>query len=312
MTFQTGIIKGEAAAESNKELRNILTIDVEDYFQVSAFEQIIARCQWDRFESRVERNTQKILELMAKRRVLATFFVLGWVAERFPRLVEAIHSLGHEIACHGYSHKLVYQQTPEEFLEETRRAKTVLEDIIGVTVVSYRAASYSITQKSSWALEILAKAGFKYDSSIFPIAHDRYGVPRASRHPFRFKLVDGLELIEFPMSTVRLFGTNLPVAGGGYFRLLPYPVTRAAIRRLHRIDHLPLNFYLHPWEFDPEQPRQPASRISRFRHYLNLHKTEARFQKLLEEFCFAPLSSVAPSLQYTDMNLSQLFGPCGA
>lgn len=288
--------------------QNILTIDVEDYFQASAFDRCVLRSHWDQLESRVEKNTLKILGMLEARSISATFFVLGWVAKRHPGLVNALHSAGHEVGCHGYSHRLVFEQTPNEFRQETRKAKALLQDIIGAAVWSYRAASYSITRRSAWALEILAEEGFRYDSSIFPIVHDRYGIPTAPRGPFHVQLSNGAGLVEFPMSTVRMFGMNLPVAGGGYFRLLPYSVTCAAIRRLHRMDKLPLNFYLHPWELDPDQPKQPVGGLTRIRHYLNLHKTVQRFEQLLNDFSFAPLRSVAASLEYPSVTSSQLFG----
>ncbi len=282
-------------------MRNILTIDVEDYFQVSAFSPHISRTSWDQFESRVEQNTARVLACMARKGTKATFFVLGWVAERYPQLVKVIQAEGHEVACHGYSHCLVYEQTPREFRGETRRAKAVLEDITGCAVCSYRAASYSITRKSAWALQILAEEGFKYDSSIFPIVHDRYGIPDAPRHPIRIKLASGYELLEFPLSTLKLWGLNLPISGGGYFRLFPYMLTHLCIRRLNKMDALPVIFYLHPWEFDPDQPVQKVGRLSRFRHYLNLHKTEARFERLLASFEFAPLVTVAAETLFAEV-----------
>ncbi|PYV39913.1 MAG: polysaccharide deacetylase [Acidobacteria bacterium] len=292
-------------------MRNILTIDVEDYFQVSDFDQFILKSQWDHFESRVEKNTLKILKILSRENVKGTFFILGWIAERYPQLVKTIHFEGHEVACHGYSHRLVYEQTPEEFRKESRVAKAILEDIVGTPVLSYRAASYSITRRSGWALEILAQEGFKYDSSIFPIVHDRYGIPRAFRQPHVLNFWNGLELIEFPMSTLRLFGMNLPVGGGGYFRLFPYALTRAAIRRLNREDKLPVVFYLHPWEFDPQQPVLATMGLSRFRHYLNLSQTEFRFCRLLNDFNFTSLSSAAASLHFDHQDVQQLLGICG-
>jgi polysaccharide deacetylase family protein (PEP-CTERM system associated) len=287
-------------------MRNVVSIDLEDYFQVSAFDSVIPRSQWDKFASRVERNTQILLELFSRRQVKATFFVLGWIGERHPSLIRKICSLGHEVACHGYSHKLIYQQTPEEFREETRRAKALLEDLVGSPVCAYRAASYSITKRSLWALDILAEEGFLLDSSIFPIVHDRYGIPDACRRPFRIKLRNGMELTEFPISTIRMFGINLPVAGGGYFRLLPYQITKAAIQYLNRRERLPVIFYLHPWEFDPDQPVQPVKGLSRYRHYLNLHKTEPRFLQLLSDFTFSPLRAVADSMDFKSLTVQDL------
>lgn len=293
-------------------LLNILSIDVEDYFQVSAFDSIVERSQWDRYESRVERNTQKILEQLSLREVKGTFFVLGWVAEKFPSIVRSIHKEGHEVACHGYSHRLVYEQSPQEFRQETRRAKKLLEDISGVALLSYRAASYSITRKSAWALEILAEEGFIYDSSIFPVYHDRYGIPEAPRVPHRLALRNGQELVEFPISTIRLLGMNLPMSGGGYFRLLPYSLTKLAVHRLNKTDGLPLVFYLHPWEFDPEQPLLPVRGLSRFRHYLNLDSTRTRFDHILQDFRFAPLTAVAAAAMSSfSVDTSQYFKPSG-
>jgi len=287
-------------------MRNVVSIDLEDYFQVSAFDSVIPRSQWDKFASRVERNTQILLELFSRRQVKATFFVLGWIGERYPHLIREISNLGHEVACHGYSHKLIYQQTPEEFRGETRRAKALLEDLVGSKIYAYRAASYSVTRRSLWALDILAEEGFLFDSSIFPIVHDRYGIPDACRRPFRIKLRNGMELTEFPISTIRMFGINLPVAGGGYFRLLPYQITKAAIQHLNRRERLPVIFYLHPWEFDPEQPVQPVKGLSRYRHYLNLHKTEPRFLQLLSDFTFCPLRAVADSMDYESLTVQDL------
>jgi len=281
---------------------------VEEYFQVSAFSEYVPLSQWDQFQTRVERSTHTILDRMAQGGVKGTFFVLGWVADKYPQIVRAIHSEGHEVACHGYSHRLVYEQTPDEFRGETRRAKAILEQSAGCQVISYRAASYSITKQSVWALQILAEEGFENDSSIFPIVHDRYGIPSALRCPTVLDLEGGFSLTEFPMSTLNRYGLNIPISGGGYFRLFPYSVTRAAIRRLNQVDNLPLVFYLHPWEFDPEQPRQPVGRVSRFRHYLNLHKTEPRFVRLIEDFDFAPLAAVGRSLSLSRMSLDAFLG----
>ncbi|MEW5977979.1 MAG: XrtA system polysaccharide deacetylase [Acidobacteriota bacterium] len=278
-------------------MENILTIDVEDYFQVSAFESHVAREHWSRFQPRVEQNTEKVLCLLEQHKVKATFFVLGWVAERCPELVRRIQLEGHEVASHGYSHRLVYEQNVIEFREETRQSKQVLEDLIGCEVVSYRAASYSVTRDSLWALEVLAEEGFLFDSSIFPIIHDRYGIREFPRRPSRIRLRNGLKLTEVPLSTVRLWGANLPIAGGGYFRLFPYWLTKAGIQHLNAKDELPVIFYLHPWEFDPDQPSLKGPIGSRIRHYLNLKKTESRFENLLRDFAFAPLKRVVSELK---------------
>jgi len=267
---------------------NALTVDVEDYFHVSALAPSIHRDTWGTREPRVAANTHRLLELFGQAGVRATFFVLGWVAERHPQLVRDIAAARHEIACHGYSHRLVYDQSPEEFREETLRSKRLLEDSIGAAVHGYRAASYSITRRSLWALDILAEAGFAYDSSIFPVRHDRYGIPDAERKPHRMKTPGGASIVEWPLAAAPVLGMRLPVAGGGYFRLLPYAVSRWGLASINRREGQPFIFYLHPWEIDPHQPRVPARWLSRFRHYTNLHKCEARLRRLLGEFRFGP------------------------
>jgi polysaccharide deacetylase family protein (PEP-CTERM system associated) len=267
---------------------NALTVDVEDYFHVSALAPSIARDSWDARESRVVRNTHRLLDLFGQFRVRGTFFVLGWVAERHPQLVRDIARGGHEVACHGFSHRLVYEQSPEEFREETLRSKRFLEDTIGAAVLGYRAASYSIVQRSLWALDILSEAGFAYDSSIFPVHHDRYGIPGAERNPHRMATPTGRSIVEWPLAAASVFGVRLPVAGGGYFRLLPYALSRWGLASINRRDQRPFMFYLHPWEIDPGQPRVRASWLSRLRHYTNLDKCEARLRRLLAEFEFGP------------------------
>ena len=270
---------------------NAMTVDVEDYFQVSAFEDRISRAQWDGFESRVCRNTARLLEMFDRAGVRATFFVLGWVAERFPGLVRQIHGAGHEIASHGYSHRLVYDTTPEEFCLDLRRARAALEAAANVPVTGYRAPSYSITRQSLWALDVLVSEGYVYDASIYPIHHDRYGIPDWSRDIQRVDRPGG-SLWELPGSTVRWAGTNFPIGGGGYFRLLPYGWTRRGFQRLNTVERRPAMFYLHPWEIDPDQPRIAGSGLSRVRHYRNLDKTEERLRRLLAEFRFGPVSEV--------------------
>jgi len=270
---------------------NAMTIDVEDYFQVSAFDAVVRREAWADFPSRVVANTEKILAIFAEHRVKATFFVLGWVAERFPSIVASIAAAGHELASHGFNHRLVYEQTPEAFREDVRRAKALIEDQAGQAVRGYRAPSYSITRKSLWALDVLVEEGYAYDASIFPIRHDRYGIPDAPRHPHSLKRAAG-DLTEAPPSTVRMGSMNLPVAGGGYFRLLPYGWTRWGIARINGGEKQPAIFYLHPWEIDPEQPRLQASALSRFRHYRHLDKTEGRLKRLLGDFRFGRLDAV--------------------
>lgn len=273
---------------------NAMTIDVEDYFQVSAFDDVVSRDSWDTMPTRVVANTERLLAIFDEHRVKATFFVLGWVADRFPALVSAIAEAGHELASHGYAHRLVYDQTPDTFREDVRRAKRLIEDRSGQPVLGYRAPSYSITRRSLWALDVLVEEGYTYDASIFPIRHDRYGIPDAPRHTHPMSRAAG-PLTEAPPSTVRLASMNLPVAGGGYFRLLPYQWTRWGIGRINKKEGKPAIFYLHPWEIDPDQPRLQASALSRFRHYRNLDKTEPRLRRLLSEFHFAPLATIVDS-----------------
>jgi len=351
---------------------NILTIDLEDYFQVHAFSDVIKFEDWGDYESRIERNTDRILEILSEaghnsnfktqnskldhsityslnnlftQKAQATFFVLGWNAERYPGLVQRIQKEGHEIACHGYAHKLIYTQSKEEFRQDIRRAKAVLEDMTGKEVIGYRAPSYSITSKSQWAFEVLLEEGFKYDSSIFPIHHDFYGLPTAPRFPFVISLngdnkfefsflnvelnptqnstlithnsqlktqnsafkpqssvlkkdstlntQNSKFIIEFPISTVKLLGQNVPVSGGGYFRLFPYPLVKAALKSINEEENKPFIFYLHPWELDFEQPRIKEVRLrSRFRHYVNLDRTEIKFRKLLGDFQFSTIQQI--------------------
>ena len=361
---------------------NILTIDLEDYFQVHAFSRVIRFEDWDKFECRIERNTDRLLDILnvatqnsqlniqnsnlghlathspnnsLTQRVKATFFVLGWIAERYPGLVRRIQKEGHEIACHGYAHQLVYTQSRDAFRQDVKRAKSILEDITGSEVIGYRAPSYSITSKSQWAFEVLVEEGFKYDSSIFPIRHDFYGIPNAPRFPFvislnknnnfefsmlnceskttqnsdfspqssvlevnssthslinpssdiskrqhgstaalsnllTHSLINPRALIEFPISTVKVFGQNVPISGGGYFRLFPYSLIRRGLKSINQKENKPFIFYLHPWELDFEQPKIKEVRLrSRFRHYVNLNKTESRFRKLLEDFQFSTI-----------------------
>lgn len=267
-------------------VNNYLTIDVEDYFQVSAFEDIIDSASWDTMEDRVLHNTEKILKLLAEYRTKATFFIVGWIAEKHPQLIKAIHDQGHSIGVHSYWHRKVYDLSPDEFRQDTFKAKSLLEDIIGTHVLGYRAPSYSITNKSLWALDILKELGFTYDSSIFPIYHDTYGIPDAPR--FTYCHPNGL--IEYPISTALIFGRKIPVSGGGYFRLFPYFFTRYTLRTINSDENKPFVFYFHPWEIDPEQPRmQHAKLLSRFRHYNNLQTTSARLRRLLADFPFEPL-----------------------
>ena len=270
---------------------NAMTIDVEDYFQVSAFDDVVKRDEWEARPSRVVSNTMRLLQLFDDYSVKSTFFVLGWVADRFPGLVRDIAAAGHELASHGYAHRIVYSQTPHEFREDVRRAKGTIENVSAQVVSGYRAPSFSITKNSLWALDVLVEEGYRYDASIFPIRHDRYGIPDAPRHRHVLTRPGGT-LTEAPGSTVRVLGSNLPVAGGGYFRILPYWWTKWGIARLNRTEQQPAIFYLHPWEIDPGQPRLHASRLSRFRHYRNLDKAEPRLKRLMTDFRFGMLKDV--------------------
>jgi polysaccharide deacetylase family protein (PEP-CTERM system associated) len=271
---------------------NALTVDVEDYFHVQAFADVILPNQWSQYPLRVENNTRRLLEMFGRRGIRATFFVLGWVAEHCPALVREIALAGHEIGCHGYNHQMIGRADEKEFREDIHRAKAILEELSGASVRCYRAPSYSVTTRTLWALDILHHAGFEYDSSIFPVAHDQYGIPDAPRFPHYRSLGDGRRILEFPPSTLSLYGANLPISGGGYFRLFPYGLTAWALRRINEKEAQPAMFYLHPWEIDPAQPRIAASWRSRFRHYQNLHSTEEKLARLLEEFSWAPLTEV--------------------
>jgi polysaccharide deacetylase family protein (PEP-CTERM system associated) len=280
----------EASPVTSKVV-NAFTVDVEDYFQVSAFEPYIDRSTWPDYEQRVVHNTQAVLELLGRFAVRATFYILGWVAERHPRLVREIAEAGHEVGCHSYWHRLVYELQPEDFRADLRRARQAIQDAAGVPVMTYRAPSFSVTAASLWALDILAEEGFRSDSSVFPIYHDRYGIPGARRTVHELTTPRG-SLWEFPPSVVRLAGINLPVSGGGYFRLYPVALSRHLLRRINK-EAEPFVFYIHPWELDPGQPRLKfGSPTTRLRHYLNLERTQARLERLLAEFRFEPISSV--------------------
>ncbi len=262
-------------------ITNALTIDVEDYFQVSAFAPYIRRDEWDARECRVERNVERILAMLAARDVKATFFTLGWIAERYPHVVRDIVAQGHELASHGYGHERASDLSPEAFREDVTRAKRLLEDLGGVAVQGYRAPSFSIGTGNLWALDELARAGYRYSSSIYPIRHDHYGMPESPR--FAYPLDSGL--LEVPVTTVRMFNRNLPSSGGGYFRLLPYALSRWMLRRVNREDRESAVFYFHPWEIDAGQPRIPGiDAKTRFRHYVNIPRVETRLQQLLADF----------------------------
>jgi polysaccharide deacetylase family protein (PEP-CTERM system associated) len=283
---------------------SIISVDVEDYFHVEAFAQVVDRNNWGAYASRVERNTERILDLFDERQIKGTFFVLGWVAERYPHLVRRIAERGHEPACHSYWHRLIYKLTPEDFREDTLRAKNCIEQAAGAPIYGYRAPSFSITGRSVWALDVLAQLGFRYDSSVFPVKHDTYGVPDAPRRPFRIETPFG-PIVEFPMATFRFgSGPNFPIAGGGYLRMLPFSYTRMGVRRAWS-EGLPVVSYIHPWEIDPEQPRINASLKSRLRHYTNLGKTEVRLRKLLAlgeftSFRDSGLADSAPSFSFKE------------
>jgi polysaccharide deacetylase family protein (PEP-CTERM system associated) len=299
MPSNRGSNNSESIGES---IVNALTVDVEDYFQINAFSKVVRYDDWPKFESRVERNTHRILDILDGRipgrpdPIRGTFFIVGWVAERFPGLVREIQARGHEAACHGYAHQVIFGQTRDQFREDVKRAKGVLEDITGEQVLGYRAPTYSITRKTLWALDVLHDLGFRYDSSIFPIKHDVYGFPEAPRFMFPFSCKNGNDpatIIEFPITTFRIFNYNLPISGGGYFRLYPYPVTRKLLRSINAGEGQPFIFYLHPWELDHEIPKvSGVGSRSMFRTYVNLHETEGRFQQLLRDFRFAPMKNL--------------------
>jgi polysaccharide deacetylase family protein (PEP-CTERM system associated) len=270
---------------------NAMTVDVEDYFQVSAFESTIDRQQWEHLPHRVEQNTNKILDLFAKHEVKATFFCLGWVAERYPSLIQRIVNEGHELASHGYQHTRVTEQTPEQFSEDIRLSKRILEDISGRPIIGYRAASYSICAQNLWALEILEQEGFLYSSSIYPVKHDLYGMPDAPR--FAFNPKNAGSLLEIPITTLNIFGRNWPCGGGGFFRLYPYSFSKWAYTQINNREKQAGIFYFHPWEIDMDQPRQQnLSFKSRFRHYLNLEKMENRLTNLLNDFSWSSMQNV--------------------
>ena len=271
---------------------NVFSVDVEDYFQVSAFEGHVPRTKWDDYPSRVVASTQRLLHLLGRRDIQGTFFILGWVARKFPRLVQAIHAAGHEIGSHSYWHRLIYTQTPQEFRQDLRESKRVLEDIIQSPVEAFRAPSFSITRRSLWALEILAEEGFRTDSSVFPTRHDRYGIPGARPEIHALATASG-SVTEFPPTIVQWWRMALPAGGGGYFRLYPYALTHALLRRVNGRHGRPFMFYVHPWEVDPGQPRLPVgSRLSRFRHYVNLKNTEQKLERLLSHFKFGRMCDV--------------------
>ena len=280
-----------ATQSPDTEVQNVFSVDVEEYFHDETFRQLVSQDQWEGLQQRVEPSTRLLLEMLEGFEVRGTFFVLGWVAERNPGLVKDIHASGHEVAIHGYDHRPVFVLDRDEFREDIRKAKGIVEDLIGEPVLGYRAPTFSIVDETRWALDILAEEGIRYDSSVFPIVHDRYGIPDADRFPY-IERVSGRELIELPMSTVRLFGRNLPFAGGGYTRLLPMSFVRWGMRRLVDREQRPMVLYVHPWEVDPDHPVLGVGRLGRTRHYHGLSKVEPRLRELLSRFRFGTAREV--------------------
>ncbi|MDA1164699.1 MAG: DUF3473 domain-containing protein [Planctomycetota bacterium] len=271
-------------------LTNAMTVDVEDYFHVSGFADRISKSDWDSMPSRVVENTHRLMSLLERYETRGTFFVLGWVAEKFPQLVRDIHQAGHEVGCHSFWHQLVYDLSPEEFREDLVKSRDILQDLIGEPVTHYRAPSFSITNRSLWALDVLADEGFTCDSSIYPVYHDRYGIPEATPEPHRILTPSGM-IDEFPGSVIPFGNLRLAVSGGGYFRLYPQRFTEFCLARVNCRTGRPFMFYIHPWEVDPDQPRLPGSLMSRFRHYQNLATTEHKLNWLLPRFRFDSMSA---------------------
>ena len=274
----------------NRNLPNAMSVDVEDYFQVSAFENHVSRQDWADMPHRLPRNIAKILEIFEQYEVTATFFTLGWVCEKHPSLVREIVDAGHELASHGHDHARIWSLGARKFRNDVEGTRKRLEDATGAPVAGYRAPSFSIDKRSLWAYEALREAGYRYSSSVFPIRHDHYGIPDAPRFPFR---IEPAGMLEIPMSSISLMGRNWPCSGGGYFRLMPFAYSRWATRRINRTDGMPTMFYFHPWEIDPDQPRIEGLPLkSRFRHYLNLHRFESRLKALLDEFDWARVDRI--------------------
>lgn len=273
----------------DRRILNAFTVDVEDYYHVSAFARTVRPAEWDQYPSRVVASTQRVLDLLETAGVRGTFFVLGWVAHRFPRLVRDIQRAGHEIGCHSYWHRLVYEQTPEQFRDDLRLGCAAIEDVTGSPVTLYRAPSFSIVRRSLWAMDVLAEEGIRIDSSIFPVRHDRYGIPDAERFPHRIQARSGA-IWEFPPSIHAMGKVQLPVGGGGYFRLYPLRFSIHCLRRINEVCGQPFLFYVHPWELDPDQPRLPGSMLARFRHRVNLTGTARKLARLLDAFRFGTLT----------------------
>tara|TARA_R110002073_G_scaffold187005_5_gene345665 strand:- start:1006 stop:1857 length:852 start_codon:yes stop_codon:yes gene_type:complete len=275
----------------SESICNAMTIDVEDYFQVSAFAPHISRDSWETLPCRVERNIDRILSLLDEKQIKATFFTLGWIAKRYPAMTSRIVANGHELASHGWGHHRVTDLEPAEFRDDIMRSKALLEDIGGQTVLGYRAPSFSINGKNLWALDYLEEAGYRYSSSIYPVQHDHYGMPDAPRFAFYPRKSNGL--LEIPVTTVKLFGRNIPAGGGGYFRFWPYSMSRWLLQRLNHIESRSAIFYFHPWEIDFEQPRQDGINLkTRFRHYLNLHRMEGRIRLLTHDFKWGRMDQI--------------------
>jgi len=279
-------------------MKNALSFDVEDYMHVTAFSDQIEAKDWDNCVSRLEHNTDKLLEILASHSCLATFFTLGWVAKKFPRVIRRIAEAGHEVACHSMWHRLVYELSPAEFRADTQEAKATLEDAAGTAIHGYRAPSFSITRDCWWAFDVLRELGFTYDSSIFPVKHPNYGLPDGQRGPFSIQTPTG-EIVEFPMPTLEAGSARAPFGGGAYLRLLPYRYTRWAIRYANRGEHTPVCVYLHPWEIDNEQPRLKASVTARLRHYIGLRGTETKLRRLLSDFEFVPLTALVEEWRHS-------------
>ncbi len=275
-------------------IQNAITVDVEDWFQVAVLRHEIDPRDWDKQQSRIIPNICRVLEIFDECQIKATFFVLGWIAERYPEIVLTIKKYGHEIGSHGYGHKIIYENSKEDFVQDLEKSIAILEGITNDQIRHYRAPSFSITRDTMWALEVLAQKGITFDSSIFPIKHDIGGMPNMPRFPFYLRFKDGRVLHEFPLSTLRLWGENVPIAGGGYLRLLPYWFIRNGIRRNNKAG-IPVIVYFHPWELDPDQPRLKIGLTSRFRHYSNLEFTEEKIRALLSEFRFTSLGELAKS-----------------
>lgn len=276
-------------------MQNALTVDLEDYYQVTAFADSVGASDWNRHLSRVEPNTEKLLDMLAAFGCCATFFTLGWTAEKYPKLIRKIADAGHEIACHSHLHRLVYSLSVTQFREDTKRARDILEQAGGHPVRGYRAPSFSITRDSIWAFQVLAELGFTYDSSIYPIRHLDYGMPRSPRMPFLVETPAG-PIVEFPMPTLALGKMRSPIGGGAYLRLLPYGYTRWGIRYINRKESHPVCVYLHPWELDAQQPRLSGNLTAHMRHYFGLKRMEAKVRRLLHDFDFAPLGAIIAGL----------------